>query len=243
MVSFSSFYANQPFSSPPRFDIDSIVQIAENQASEAHDELWPLQTDPEYFYERAKYHEARWRQDFTSIRPLTHAERYSNISYVITIKVLIRAHDWQWLLGECRYVKKLLRNLTEEVHTGKSLPAHYSNALIVLERLLVKNRKYYKHHFLTCLLRSEEFNSMWKLTHVGDPNVPGKVFFGFDVKVYETLYKREPYRVVSLSARERPTRPNHISARSSPTASGRKPWSLSRNGVPKTRSRNVQMDV
>ncbi|KAL8833660.1 MAG: hypothetical protein Q9170_004146 [Blastenia crenularia] len=187
--SFSSFYVNLPFSSPPSFDIDRMIEIAQNQATEAQDELWLLQTDPAYFHERAKYHESRWG-DFAKLYRLTKRRKYSNIAFVMTIKALIRARDWQWILEECQDVKQLLDSCVDDIGMERSLPLRCSNALVALTMLLRKNEFNYKGNLNRCLLRSEGFGSMFELTHIGDLSKPAWAF-GYDLRDPKTLYKRD----------------------------------------------------
>ena len=191
-TSLGSIYASQPFYSPPKFDIDSITEIAENQACEAHDELWLLQTDPAYFYERAKYQEASWHQGIPkldTVRKPTHTESYSNICFIMTIKVLLRARNWQWLFEECRHVKAILDQHAKEIRLDKPLPARCNFALCSLHIMLRQNREYHKLNLFKALQRSRTFNSMFKLTHVAVPNAT-TFGYGFDIRDEGTLYKR-----------------------------------------------------
>ena len=59
-LSAASVYTQQPYSAPTRFDIDTMIEIAETKAMEAGDELWLLQTDLDYFHELIKRHEREW---------------------------------------------------------------------------------------------------------------------------------------------------------------------------------------
>ena len=38
--SFGAVFAKQAFAEPPKFDINVLLDIAETQIAEAHDELW-----------------------------------------------------------------------------------------------------------------------------------------------------------------------------------------------------------
>lgn len=183
--SLSWFYASVPFSPPPSFDIDIMIEIAQNQASEAQDELWLLQTDPAYFYEVASYHEAKW-SDFTDLRPFSQAEKYSNIAYIMTLKIAIRARDWQWLLDECREVKQLLDS-SEKMTLDKHLPPRYSNVLCILRGLLRKNHEYYRKNLMKSVVRSEAFRKTFEVTHIRDPREPGWEF-RLGIKNWGTLY-------------------------------------------------------
>ena len=44
-----SDYVNQPFSAPPKFDVEHYCSIAKASMQAAQDHLWLLQTDPCYF--------------------------------------------------------------------------------------------------------------------------------------------------------------------------------------------------
>ncbi|KAL8918380.1 MAG: hypothetical protein Q9208_007399 [Pyrenodesmia sp. 3 TL-2023] len=189
-VSYSSLYSSQPFGNPPSFDIDLITEIAENQKSEAQDELWLMQTDCAYFHERARYHEAQWKQDYTPMRPLSQREKYSNISYLSTIRLLTRARDWQWLAEECHHVQQLLCEPGTIVDWGQTLPNHYVWALVGIQALLDKNRKYYKENLIRCMINAETFKSVFKLTRHSDPSEEGWAF-AFNINDYPTLYKRD----------------------------------------------------
>ncbi|TVY92897.1 hypothetical protein LAWI1_G005034 [Lachnellula willkommii] len=47
-VEFASPYLNQPFSTPPVFDIQALLSIAQSRLNMHEDHLWLLQTDPAY---------------------------------------------------------------------------------------------------------------------------------------------------------------------------------------------------
>ena len=192
-ASAASFYANQPFSTPPRFDVDAMIEIAENQASEAQDELCLLQTDSDYFYERAKYHEVRWHESITKLRgtrPPTHADNYGNISFIMTIKVMIRARYWHWLVEECRHVKHVLNSQSDEIDLEKPLPIRCNNALFSLQLLLLETLKYHEQNLTKNLFRSKAFSSMFELTHAAHPNAPNWGY-GFGIADSKSLYRRD----------------------------------------------------
>ncbi|KAH0274072.1 hypothetical protein KCU91_g5532, partial [Aureobasidium melanogenum] len=48
-IEFWSDHVNQPFSSPPKLDVDYYCSIAKARMQAAKDHLWLLQTDPSYF--------------------------------------------------------------------------------------------------------------------------------------------------------------------------------------------------
>ncbi len=52
--------SDQPYSTPPTCNIDELIEIAETQTAAAEDELWLLQTHPEYFYKKASQFRKQW---------------------------------------------------------------------------------------------------------------------------------------------------------------------------------------
>ncbi|KAI4177545.1 MAG: hypothetical protein LQ346_007672 [Caloplaca aetnensis] len=189
-VSYSSLYSSEPFGPPPEFDVDMMMEIAENQMSEAQDELWLMQTDCSYFHERARYHEAQFKEDFTKIRRLSQREKYGHISYLSTVGVLIRARDWQWLKEECRHMQHLLCELGTKIGKQKALSNSYAEALVSVRTLLTIHRRYCMEHLKTCMLTSEAFKSAFRLIGLSDPKAKGWSF-EFTVDDYPTLHKRD----------------------------------------------------
>ena len=102
-----------------------MIDIAEDQANEAQDELCLLQTDLDYFHDRSRYQEATW---FDKIEKGSHQhlftakQKFDNIGFIMTIKVVLGARDWQWLLEECQNVKRELRMSGSDISPGKPLP-------------------------------------------------------------------------------------------------------------------------
>ena len=100
-LSFAALYSQEPYSRPPQFDIDAMIDIVRDKTLEAQDELWLLQTDLGYFYELLKRHEREWLDSIPGVKEMnvfTPKEKMDNIAYIITVKVLIQVRDWQWLL-------------------------------------------------------------------------------------------------------------------------------------------------
>lgn len=137
---------NNPFGAPPVFDIDSVIEIAENQTLEIEDELWLLQTEPQYFHDRTEYHESRWMDrvgGLTRMRRIGAIEKQNNIAYFMTIGVLERTRDWQWLLEECRAVKQHHKTYLSEPNRKMQLLELYEHSLGCLRYLLSRAWKDY----------------------------------------------------------------------------------------------------
>ncbi len=130
--SFGSVFARQPFSSPPVFNIDTLMDIAETRAAQAQDELWLLQTDLEYFLSVVKYFESQWFDKVPGIsemRTLQPEEKYDNIGRIVTQKVVTRARDWQWLVELCQCVRQEVEDFVEDITKGMELPTVYEREL------------------------------------------------------------------------------------------------------------------
>ena len=114
---------NNAFTAPPKFDIDAIIEIAENQTIEAQDELWLLQTEPDYFNESAKHLEASYYDKIKSLSKIDRisATKHDNIASILTIGSFQRTRDWQWLLEQCRIVKQEYENYMSQQHIGTQL--------------------------------------------------------------------------------------------------------------------------
>lgn len=158
-LSFGRTYAQQPFSTPVRFDVNVLIDIAENQAAEAYDELWLLQTDLEYFHDRAIYFEARWFDTVPGLKklhPMTDDEKYDNVAFILTILALTKAQDWQWIVDECYTLKREFDKSSPYIQAGKALPQEYGYALAPLKMLLMKLQVTLRNNLLRLMLRSPQ---------------------------------------------------------------------------------------
>ena len=146
-LSVASLYTQRPYSTPPSFDIDAMIEIVETKAMEAADELWLLQTDPDYFHELMRRHEREWFdsiprvQDLKSFSPKDKAD---NIGYIMTVKMVIQARDWGWVLEECQTLKKFMGGSAANTRAGDLLPPEYTRGLCGLRYLLLKAQSWYQ---------------------------------------------------------------------------------------------------
>lgn len=190
-LSFGATFSNQPYSAAPTFDIDTMIDIAENRANEAQDELWLLQTDLEYFYDRSRYHEATWfdKIEKTLHRQITTAkQKFDNIGLIMTIKVVVQAREWQWLLDECQNVKRELQKSEREIRPGKPLPKEYERALVSLDGLLRGALCYHQSNLKRFLIRSPAFSKVFKVTGTTQHQHFGTGFI-LELRDYTTLHR------------------------------------------------------
>ena len=100
-------FAKQPFAEPPRFDIDVLLEIAESQVDEAHDELWLRQTDPEYFMEVARRYNAQAPHHHPGIKKMGFYGKNDDMNYLarfMKLNLVNHWRDWQCILKECQAV-------------------------------------------------------------------------------------------------------------------------------------------
>ena len=190
-LSFGAMFSNQPFSAAPTFDIDAMIDLAENQANEAQDEIWLLQTDLEYFHDRSRYYEATWfdKIEKGSYRQKTTArQKFDNIGFIMTVKAVIQARDWQWLLDECQNVKRELQRSGSAVGPGKPLPEGYQRALGSLEIMLGQCLAYHQSNLKGFLLRSPAFSKVFKVTGTAQQQYFG-LAFKIELRDYTNLYR------------------------------------------------------
>ena len=192
-LSVASVYTQQSYSSPPCFDIDSMIEIAETKAMEAGDELWLLQTDLDYFHELLKYHERTWIDSMPGVEKLktfSPTEKLDNIGYLMTVKMVVQARNWQWLLDECRAVKKQMEMPDAKARLGEPLPVDYKRALCGLRYLLQKAQTWYQESLLRRFMKSPAFQSIMQVTAVGKDHRASWAL-GFNFKDYPQLYRKD----------------------------------------------------
>ena len=192
-LSVASAYTQQPFSAPMRFDIDEMIEIAETKTMEAGDELWLLQTDLDYFHDLLKRHEREWLDSVPRMEELKNfspKEKMDNIGYIMTVKVVIQARDWQWLLEQCRIVKRKMEEPEVRTRKGESLPAEYEKALCGLLYLLREAQTWYGQSLARLFLKSQAFQSIMEVTAIGRDHRDSWAL-GFDFKDYSQLYRTD----------------------------------------------------
>lgn len=192
-LSAASIYTQQPFSAPTRFDIDAMIEIAETQAMEAGDELWLLQTDLDYFYDLMRRHEREWLDSVPGVEELkmfSPKDKMDNIGYIMTVKVLIQARDWQWLLEECQTIKRIMEDPEAKTLEGELLPSECECALSGLQYLLQEAQSWYQSSLSKLFLKSQAFQSIIAVTATGKDD-RNSWALGFNFKDYSQLYRKD----------------------------------------------------
>ena len=194
---WSPFGAMQhnPFAEPPRFDIDSIIEIAENQTQEMQDELWLLQTEPNYFYERVKCLNEWWYDRVEGLDKIERVKaiKHDTIAYFLTIGAYQRARDWQWILQQCRIVKQERETYMGQRQTGPQLPKLYEQALGGLSFLISRACDDCKTSLDSAITRSRVFGSSYKTLEAGNYRIGGAATPRAKIGIteYGTLWDRD----------------------------------------------------
>ena len=192
-LSAALVYTQQPYSAPTRFDLDPMIEIAQTKAMEAGDELWLLQTDLDYFHELMKRHEREWLDSVPrveEVKKFSPKDKMDNIGYIMTVKVVIQARNWQWLLEECQTVKGKMIQLEEKTRVGEPLPVEYERALCGLQYLLRKAQSWFQDSLSRLFLKSQAFQSIMEVTAIGK-DYRDSWALGFKFKDYSQLYRKD----------------------------------------------------
>ena len=168
-----------------------MIDIAETKAMEAADELWLLQTDLDYFHELMRRHEREWldaiprMQYLKSFSPKNKAD---SIGYIMTVKMVIQARDWGWVLEECQTLKKFMGRSGANTCAGELLHSEYTRVLCGLHYLLLKAQLWYQISLSELFMKSKNFHSIREVTGVGKDGMDNLVL-RYHFKDYSQLYK------------------------------------------------------
>lgn len=170
-----------------------MIEIAETKAMEAGDELWLLQTDLDYFHELMKRHEREWLDSvprMEEVKKFSPKDKMDKIGYIMTVKVVIQARDWQWLLEQCQTVKGKMIQPEARTRVGEPLPVEYERALCGLQYLLRKAQSWYQDSLSRLFLKSQAFRSITEVTAIGK-DYRDSWTLGFEFKDYSQLYRKD----------------------------------------------------
>lgn len=192
-LSFAALYSQEPYSRPPHFDIDAMIDIVKDKTQEAQDELWLLQTDLGYFYELLKRHEREWFDSVPGVKELnvfSPKEKMDNIGFLMTVKVLIQARDWQWLLEACLTTKRLMEDSKARNSEGGSLASEYESSLCGLEYFLRNAQIWYQDSLSRLFRKSQAFQSIMEVKATGKDQ-QNNWALGFGFRDYSQLYQKD----------------------------------------------------
>ncbi|KAI9742331.1 MAG: hypothetical protein M1818_003864 [Claussenomyces sp. TS43310] len=146
--------ANQPFSTPPMFDIDQIISVVRLHQGAAEDHLWLLQTDFRYL----QWNIRALRDD------LGGREQSKTLWTVLAWDIVGNFWDlkaWEELLVQCQKVKAHSAENAARMMSSNVLLPSYDEALELLRRLLLGSRRRQSFQLASVLQRHAHFNHLW----------------------------------------------------------------------------------
>ncbi|KAI9714068.1 MAG: hypothetical protein M1812_006515 [Candelaria pacifica] len=160
-ISFAETHDNQPFLAPPTFNIDVLIDIAENRVADAQDKLWLLRTEPSHFFDNAKY-----LRD--SIPTQDEAKLYNVIANMLFHDPMINALSWRWIQSACHKVNIESTKQGYHIGIGSTLPRRYGEAMRALESTLILYTKTWTQKLADLLCMMPEFQTSHKVLMIGE---------------------------------------------------------------------------
>ncbi|KAH0266861.1 hypothetical protein KCU91_g10483, partial [Aureobasidium melanogenum] len=156
-----SDYINQPFSSPPKFDVDYYCSLAKARMQAAQDHLWLLQTDPSYVRR--------------FIKVMAVGEVYgSDWKHALVAEDMHQAVEdylrWREIHGEWSCVQDQYRRFRDSIYPGRPLPARLDLSLALLEAALHMAMKKRTLHLSSYVPQRPGFQHLWKITMGANPS-------------------------------------------------------------------------
>ncbi|KAG9556117.1 hypothetical protein KCU71_g6171, partial [Aureobasidium melanogenum] len=186
-IEFWSDYINQPFSSPPKLDVDYYCSIAKARMQAAKDHLWLLQTDPSYFRRFVKV--------------LAVGEVYKTVwRHVLIVKDIHQAVmdylRWRELSEEWSEIQDCYHRFRDNIHPGQPLPHRLERSLSLLEGTLIAALDRRARHLNGYVAQRPGFQHFYKFTVLSKPpSKPGQHMFSIesvcDSSEYQ-LYRADP---------------------------------------------------
>ncbi|KAL2069268.1 hypothetical protein VTL71DRAFT_15606 [Oculimacula yallundae] len=161
-----SLYINQGLSDP-RFDVDRMLQIVQSRFSQAHDELWLLQTDAAYLQYDIKecskgvlYNNALLQNG--------NADKYIFLRLTVWTELFRKASVWRDILDEVKLFKETYDKYGTSLIPGEALPVELDRSLAFLELFLSKMIRGQVYRIGKSLPELEAFESCY----IFDTSVP-----------------------------------------------------------------------
>ncbi|KAG9858920.1 hypothetical protein KCU98_g361, partial [Aureobasidium melanogenum] len=179
-----SDYINQPFSSPPNFDVDYYCSVARARMQAAQDHLWLLQTDVSY---------AR-----RFIKVMAAGEVYrSNWKFVLIggdiREAILDCLRWVQLDKEWSSVQEQYRRFRDSIRPGQPLPRSLELSLAILERALLDSMDKRIKHLTVYITQRPGFQHYYKFTMLDEIIDHGSHFAFANAKTLLTRSEPEQY--------------------------------------------------
>jgi hypothetical protein len=176
-----SDYVNQPFSAPPKFDVEHYCSVAEARMQAAQDHLWLLQTDPSYF------------RRFVKASAVGEVYRTAWRHVLVANDIIVAVEDymiWRTLHAEWSCIQDYYRRYRDSIHPGQQLPRRLELNLAILETALLIVVDQRIEHLSTYIAQRPGFQHLWKWTILcTPPGILGEGMFDRERKTgYPPVY-------------------------------------------------------
>ncbi|PVH73888.1 hypothetical protein DL98DRAFT_42131 [Cadophora sp. DSE1049] len=156
---FESPYLNQPFSTPPLFDIDNLLSIAKTRLDMHGDHLWLLQTEPSFM---KRYSEAVLAGGLGE--NLTKHNKHVYTSNHI-MQDATWFWSWEWIVEQIQQLKGVQMECQGSILPGKALPKKYEETISSLAALLLEQFKRRAHYIKILLPLRPGLQDLWKIEY------------------------------------------------------------------------------
>ncbi|KAI0473405.1 hypothetical protein GGR56DRAFT_530188 [Xylariaceae sp. FL0804] len=156
-----SHFVYQPFSSPPRLDLNELLSQAKLRVDALGDHLWLLQTEPAYLHQFI-----RTTKQLSIAQVVSNTHLYSLVAGEI-MGDYIHHKFWFELYDELQLAAELSRRFRDSIHPGSSLPKKYNDVIGSLELLLVNAIHRCSKHLHVIVACRPGFSRYYKIQRTG----------------------------------------------------------------------------
>lgn len=164
-------FSGNPFSAPPLFDMNAMVESLQGRLRAAEDELWLLKTDPVVAHD----HIARMEGSMTQKLIKPGSSITTEVNMVQRMMVAVESvEQWQYVLQEAERVRDTTTAAQADVQRGRALPKDHADALAILEWVLKDHLVNLTSNVGLLMLSSGAFNKFvsWKeVCRSGGPDI------------------------------------------------------------------------
>jgi hypothetical protein len=151
-----SSYAVRAFRAPPKFDLDTLMVLAERAYIASEDHLWLMQIDPRYM----RRHLLKEKQS-RFIRTSGNDKQLERINWDITLQIS-QHNAWQGVIIELQNLQEALEDFGQPLTPSTVLPRNLNSALRSVEDIIEVMISGYCRDFETILSERPDFQQYYE---------------------------------------------------------------------------------